>query len=230
MIAIPHSPATRCARWLEATIGAEPGELAGALWSFAYFFFLLSGYYVLRPLREEMGISGGVQQLPWLFTGTFVAMLLAVPAFGALTARLPRRRFLPVVYYFFIANIFAFYALFVSGIAPAYVARAFFIWTSVFNLFVVSVFWSFMVDRYTNTQARRLFGFIAAGGSVGAITGPTLTALLATVLGHIQLLLLSAALLIAAVVCIHVLLRMPSHRGEAPTPERVCSVGTCGPA
>jgi len=219
MSAIPGA-AARSARRLEHAIGAVPGELAGALWSFAYFFLLLSGYYVLRPLRDEMGISGGVQQLPWLFTGTFLAMLLAVPAFGALTARFPRRRFLPAVYYFFIANILGFYALFAVGAAPTYVARAFFIWTSVFNLFVVSVFWSFMVDRYSNEQARRLFGFIAAGGSAGAIVGPALTATLATRLGHIELLLLSAALLVAAVVCIHALLRRPNHAHKDTAPER----------
>ena len=122
---------------LRRLIGAEAGEWAPALWAFAYFFFLLTAYYVLRPLRDEMGIAGGVKQLPWLFTGTFVVMLLAVPAFGALTTRWPRRRFLPAVYYFFIANILGFYALFAAGVAVPYVARAFFIWTSVFNLFVV---------------------------------------------------------------------------------------------
>jgi len=209
-------------------VAFEPGEAAGALWSFAYFFFLLSGYYVLRPLRDEMGITGGVQQLPWLFTGTFVAMLLAVPAFGALTARLPHRRFLPAVYYFFIANILGFYVLFTAGIGVAYIARAFFIWTSVFNLFVVSVFWSFMVDRYSNAQARRLFGFIAAGGSAGAIVGPALTAVLATAWGHIQLLLLSAGLLVAAVVCIHVLLRLPSADRDSPARDRALGGGIWG--
>ncbi len=224
MSAIPGA-AARSARRLEHAVGAAPGELVGALWSFAYFFFLLSGYYVLRPLRDEMGIAGGVQQLPWLFTGTFLAMLLAVPAFGALTARFPRRRFLPAVYYFFIVNILGFYALFAAGIAPTYIARAFFIWTSVFNLFVVSVFWSFMVDRYSNEQARRLFGFIAAGGSAGAIMGPALTATLATRIGHIELLLLSAALLAAAVVCIHALLRLPSGDATTKTPERALGGG-----
>lgn len=217
--------AARSARRLERAIGAMPGELAGALWSFAYFFFLLSGYYVLRPLRDEMGITGGVQQLPWLFTGTFVAMLFAVPAFGALTARWPHRRFLPAVYYFFIANILGFYALFTAGVGVTYIARAFFIWTSVFNLFVVSVFWSFMVDRYSNAQARRLFGFIAAGGSAGAIVGPALTAGLATTWGHIQLLLLSAGLLAAAVVCIHALLRLPNADHESPARERALGGG-----
>lgn len=216
MSALSRTAALRSAR----IIGAEPGELAGAAWSFAYFFFLLSGYYVLRPLRDEMGIAGGVQQLPWLFTGTFVAMLLAVPAFGALTARFRRRRFLPAVYYFFIVNILLFYLLFAAGMAPAYVARAFFIWTSVFNLFVISVFWSFMVDRYSSEQARRLFGFIAAGGSTGAIVGPLLTATLATRIGHVELLLVSALLLLAAVVCIHVLLRLPGQRREQPGAER----------
>jgi ATP:ADP antiporter, AAA family len=185
-----------------------PAELKPALWSFAYFFLLLAGYYVLRPVRDEMGIAGGIEQLPWVFTGTFVAMLAAVPIFGFLSARLPRRRFLPLVYGFFVVNILVFYALFQSGVQLELVARAFFIWTSVYNLFVVSVFWSFMVDLYSNAQARRLFGFIAAGGSVGAVVGPALTALLAKPLGTFNLLLISALFLTGAIVCIYRLLAL----------------------
>ena len=199
--------------WLTRLTTTDPGELEPAIWSFAYFFFLLAGYYVLRPLREEMGIAGGVEQLPWVFTGTFLAMLAAVPLFGAIAARLPRRRFVPLVYYFFIANILIFYALFAADVGSAYLARAFFIWTSVYNLFVVSVFWSFMVDLYSNAQARRLFGFIAAGGSAGAIVGPILTTVLARPLGTINLLLLSATLLAGAVFCIHRLLAWSRRQG-----------------
>ena len=198
---------SRAYRWLRRLVAAEPHEVAALLWSFAYFFCLLCGYYILRPLREEMGIAGGVKNLPWVFTGTFVAMLAAVPLFGALTAHFPRRQFLPAVYLFFIANILIFYALFQSGLERAWLARAFFIWVSVFNLFVVSVFWSFMVDLYAEAQARRLFGFIAAGGSAGAITGPAITALLAAPLGPINLLLVSSVFLAGALVCIWALIR-----------------------
>ncbi len=205
-------------------VAVEPGESAALWWSFAYFFLLLCSYYILRPLRDEMGVAGGVQQLPWVFTGTFVAMLAAVPVFGWCAARFPRRRLLPVVYYFFAANLLLFYALFQFQEHVALTARAFFIWVSVFNLFVVSVFWSFMVDLYTNAQARRLFGFIAAGGSAGAVTGPLLTAALVKLLGPVNLLPVSCALLLMAVFCIHRLVHWaqtaPQIKPESVQPER----------
>ena len=134
---------------LRRAVRVREGELAALLLSFAYFFCLLCGYYILRPLRDEMGIASGVENLQWLFTGTFLVMLAAVPLYGWAAARFERRRFLPYVYYFFIANLLLFYALFKSDMTHAYVARAFFIWASVFNLFVVSVFWSFMADIFT---------------------------------------------------------------------------------
>ncbi len=178
-------------------------EIAAMLWSFSYFFWLLCGYYVLRPVRDEMGIRGGVDNLPWLFTGTFLAMVAAVPLFGWVSSRFPRRKLLPMIYLFFGANLLLFYALLESGIAPARTAQAFFIWVSVFNLFVVSVFWSFMADLFRNEQARRLYGFISAGGSTGALAGPLITATLAPVVGPANLLPLSAVMLFAAVLCIY---------------------------
>lgn len=198
--------ARRSAAVLRRLVDLRPGEGAALAWSFAYFFCLLCAYYVLRPLRDEMGIAGGIENLPWVFTATFVVMLLAVPLFGAVASRYPRRTFVPLVYYFFIVNLLAFYLLFQSAADPQWVARAFFVWVSVFNLFVVSVFWSLMADLYRNQQARRLFGFIAAGGSAGAIAGPLLTAVLVTSIGVVNLLLLSALLLGAATMCIHRLL------------------------
>src|SRR6266850_1270586 len=179
------------------------GEVAAMLWSFAYFFCLLCGYYILRPVRDEMGIQGGVENLQWLFTGTFVTMLVAVPLFGWVSSRFPRRKLLPIVYLFFVANLLIFYVLLQFRIAPTFTAQAFFIWVSVFNLFVVSVFWSFMADLYRNEQARRLFGFISAGGSLGALAGPTVTATLAPATGPANLLPLSACLLLMAVLCIY---------------------------
>jgi AAA family ATP:ADP antiporter len=126
------------------------------LWSFAYFFCLLASYYILRPLRDEMGVAGGVRNLQWLFTGTFLAMLAAVPLYGAVVGRLPRRRFIPFVYHFFVANLAIFWLLLVLGIERQNVARVFFIWISVFNLFAVSVFWSFMADLFNSDQAKRV--------------------------------------------------------------------------
>jgi AAA family ATP:ADP antiporter len=154
-------------------------------------------------MRDEMGIAGGVDKLQWMFTGTFLVMLAAVPLFGWVAKRFPVRRFLPYVYYFFIANLILFFILFKSDITHAYVARAFFIWVSVFNLFIVSVFWSFMADVFNNDQARRLFGIIAAGGTAGALTGPVLTAALVNPLGPSNMLLISVAFLAVALGCIH---------------------------
>lgn len=205
----------RLAAVLARAVDVRADEIRALLLSFAYFFCLLCGYYIIRPLREEMGIAGGVENLPWLFTGTFAAMLVAVPLFGATVARFAKRRIVPLVYRFFIANILIFYLLLQFDIGAEHVARAFFIWTSVYNLFVVSVFWSFMADVFRNDQARRLFGFIAAGGSAGALLGPALTATLAVPLGPVALLLISALFLEGAVQCVRRLAVTPPARGEA---------------
>jgi ATP:ADP antiporter, AAA family len=197
-------------------IHAEPGELKAVLLAFAYFFFLLSSYYILRPLRDEAGVAGGVNKLPWLFSGTFAAMLVAVPAFSALAARLPRHRFIPISYRFFVANIVVFWALFLTGTWKVGASRAFFIWTSVYNLFVVSVFWSFMADIFRHEQGARLFGFIAAGGSAGALAGPLLTTWLVKPLGTTHLLLVSAVFLEFAVQCVGALHRWSSAHGSRP--------------
>ncbi len=200
-------------RALARAVNVRDHEIAALGWAFLYFFSLLSSYYILRPVRDEMGIAGGVAQLPWLFTGTFIAMLLAVPVYGAAVARFPRARLLPLVYLFFIANVLIFYGLFYA-LDHAWVARAFFIWISVFNLFVVSVFWTFMADIFTNEQGRRLFGLVAAGGSAGAIAGPALTATLVHVVGTVELLPISAALLGVALACIARLNRLAPRLRE----------------
>jgi AAA family ATP:ADP antiporter len=196
-------------------------ELRAVLWSFAYFFCLLCGYYVLRPIRDEMGIQIGVGNLAWLFTATFVAMLAVVPLFGWISSRFPRRRFLPYAYLFFVANLLLFFFLFREKLALDFARKAFFVWVSVFNLFVVSVFWSFMADLYDTAQARRLYGFIAAGGSAGAVAGPALTTALALPLGPVNLLLVSAGFLIAATGCILQLSswRAAAHRSTATRDE-----------
>jgi AAA family ATP:ADP antiporter len=188
-------------RTLTRVVDAKPGEVRALLWSFAYFFCLLAGYYVLRPVRDEMGLAGGVKNLPWLFTATFFVMLAALPLFGALVARLPRRRFIPVVYHFFAANILVFWLFLTYKIAITDTAKVFFVWISVFNLFAVSVFWSFMADLYASEQGKRLYGFIAAGGSLGALLGPILAATLAEPIGRANLLLIAAILLEAAIFC-----------------------------
>jgi len=188
-------------RLLGRAVDVRPEERSALLWSFAYFFSLLAGYYLLRPVREEMGIRGGVENLPWAFTATFAVMLVAVPVYSLWVARVPRARAIPVVYRFFLLHLVVFWLFLRAGVAREAVARSFFVWVSVYNLFVVSVFWSYMADVWTSTQARRLFGVVAAGGSAGAIAGPLLAALLVGRLGVANLLLLSALLLEVAARC-----------------------------
>ncbi|TAM35457.1 MAG: MFS transporter, partial [Burkholderiaceae bacterium] len=190
-------------RWLRGAVPATPVELAAALWSFAYFFALLAGYYVLRPLRDQMGIAGGIRALPWLFTATFVTLLVAQPLYGALVARLPRERFIPVVYHFFVINLAAFWLLLTLHIAPVLIARVFFVWVSVFNLFAVAVFWSFMADLFTSEQGKRLFGFIGAGGTAGGLLGPVITIVLSVPLGPANLLIVAIVFLEIAVFCVY---------------------------
>jgi AAA family ATP:ADP antiporter len=178
------------------------GEWAPALWSFGYFFCVLGGYYVVRPVRDTMGITGGVDKLQWLFTATFVVMALAVPLYGWLVSKVARRTLIPIAYGFFIMNLSVFALLLRQDVAEVWVARVFYVWVSVFNLFVVSVFWTFMADIYHTEQARRLFGFIAAGGSAGAIAGPLVTNRLAEAVGMANLLVVSAVMLGAALVAV----------------------------
>ncbi len=199
---LPLATRLDIARQLRALAQWQPGEGRALLWSFSYFFSLLCGYYIVRPMRDEMGIAGGVEQLQWMFTATFVVMLAALPLFGWVSSRFRRSRFLPLVYLFFIVNLLAFFALFRAEVSHVYVARAFFVWASVFNLFVVSVFWSFMADLFDAQQAKRLFGVIAAGGTSGAIVGPALTASLVGVIGPTNLLLISALFLAWSLICI----------------------------
>lgn len=177
----------------------KPEEIRATLWSFTYFFCLLSSYYVLRPVRDEMGIQAGLENLPSLFTATFIVMLCAAPVYGWLVGRLPRRIFVPLVYRFFIATMIIFWAALSFDWGSSILASAIFVWVSVFNLFVVSVFWSVMADLFNSEQGKRLFGFIAAGGSAGVILGPSLTLSLAPSLGAANLLLVSAVILEAGI-------------------------------
>ncbi len=206
-------------RWIAAAVPATPDERGAALWSFAYFFTLLAGYYVLRPLRDEMGIAGGVKNLPWLFTATFLALIVAQPIYGALVARLTRARFIPIVYHFFASNLLLFWLLLTLHVGTATVARVFYVWLAVFSLFAVAVFWSFMADIFTADQGKRLFGFIGAGGTAGALLGPVMTLGLVS-LGPVNLLLAAVILLEAAVFCVwrleHATTMHEAHHAEPP--------------
>ena len=187
-------------------------------WSWLYIFSLLSSYYILRPVRDEMGVAGGIENLPWLFTGTLAGMIAVNPPFAALVARLPRVRFIAIAYRFFISNLLIFAILLNAASAEQniWLGRLFFIWTSIFNLFVVSVFWALMVDVYDSEQSKRLFGFIAAGATLGGIVGSSITALLAKQVSPVYLLLISAALIEIAVFGVRRLSRLSQALHRQP--------------
>jgi len=195
---------------LSRLVKFEPGEGAVLSWAAACFFFILAGYYVIRPLRDEMGASAGGDALNWLFLGTLAGTLLMNPVFGALVSRFPRRVFVPAVYHFFAASFVVFYGVLsvLEGASRVNAARFFFIFASVFNLLIISVFWGFLADLFRPSQAKRLFGFIGLGGTLGGIAGGVLTASLAKPLGPVTLLLLAAALFEIAVFCSKRLVRL----------------------
>ena len=199
------------ASWLQRLVDVRPHELAAVAWSWLFFFAVLSAYYVIRPIRDDMGVAGGVNNLPWLFTGSLTGMLLANPPFAYLVARMPRARFVSWGYRFFALNLVAFFALLTWGPAAQQVwfGRAFFIWTSIFNMFVVSIFWSVMADVFAPGQSKRLFGFIGAGGTIGGIAGAALTSWLVGTLGAANLLLVSAVLLEVAALSARALFVQP---------------------
>lgn len=186
---------------LRYLIEVRPEEARALAWSWLYIFSVLASYYVIRPIRDEMGVAGGVENLPWLFTGTLLGMIAINPPFAALVAKLPRARFISLAYRFFMANLLLFFLLLKVATPEQniWIGRIFFIWTSVFNLFVVSIFWALMVDVFSSEQGKRLFGFIAAGATLGGILGSTVTAAFAQHVGPVDLLLASAVLLEAAV-------------------------------
>lgn len=208
-----HEDRPRLTRWAEV-LGARREELLPLAWAFAYFFCLLCGYSILRPVRDEMAIEGGVKNLPWMMTATFLTMLAVTPVFGWLSARCSRYRLLFVVYLFFIVNLVLFYLLMTSHLYPEWVARSFFVWLSVMNLFIVSVFWSFMADLFTPEQGTRLFGVIAAGGSSGALVGPLITTGLTFVVPVPVLMLASSCFLSLCVGCMARLDRWGRDRSE----------------
>lgn len=188
-------------RMLDRIVNIHAGEGAALAWSWLYLFSLFLAYYVLRPIREELGIAGGVRNLPWLFTCTLIAMTVINPLFAWVVRRWPRDRFIALTYRFFMLNLVAFMLLlaFVTQPQQVWVGRAFFIWVSVFNLFVISVFWSFVVDVFNAGQAKRLFAFLASGATVGGIAGSALTSSLIASIGPHGLLLISIILLEVAV-------------------------------
>jgi len=203
----------------------EPAEAQVVLWCWLYIFAVMSSYYIMRPLRDQMGVAGGVNNLQWLFTGTLLGILALNLPFAYLVKTLPRSRFIPLAYRFFAANIILFaIALLAAGPEQTvWVGRVFFIWLSVYNLFVVSIFWQMNVDLFSPEQGKRLFGFIAAGATIGAVVGSATTATLARHVPPTALLLGAAVLLEVAVFAVGRLARLSPtlhHRPQETREER----------
>jgi AAA family ATP:ADP antiporter len=182
--------------------------------AFMLFFLLFASYFMLRPVRETFGIAGGVDNLQWLYLGTFAGALIAVPLFGWLSARVSRARLVPITYTVSAAVMFGFAAQLQVDPDNVWVGRAFFIWLSVFNLFVISIAWSLMADVFSPEQAKRLFGRIAAGASVGGLIGPLLSGVLVEHVGHAGLLAISTGLLLSTLLCVAYLLRWRRRNGN----------------
>ena len=220
MAALESPPAAAGMRAvLSRIVSVERHEVTALLASFAMFFALLSAYYIIRPVRDEMGVTVGKDAIHHLFSIVFLVMLAAVPLFGFVASRFSRRLVLPAIYAFFVANLVLFWVLFKLLGTSEWTAGAFFVWASVFNLFVISLFWSLMSELWSNEEAKRLYGFIAAGGTAGALTGPLLAGTLVRFVAPVDLLLLSAALLAAALVASLALRRArPSHSGNETAP------------
>jgi AAA family ATP:ADP antiporter len=211
-------------RGLAGLIAAEPHEVAAVFGGFMLFFLLFAGYFMLRPVRETFGIAGGVDNLQWLFSGTFVATLAVVPIYGWVASRMPRRRLLPILYTFSAVVMAGFATSLATDPGNVWIARAFYIWLSVMNLFVISVAWSLMADLLEPEQGHRLFGQIAAGASLGGLAGPLLSGLLVAPLGEVGLLYLSSALLLSALLCVRYLLAWHDRHclpTSAPRQERI---------
>lgn len=186
-------------------VNVRPEEIRAMWLAFVFHFVVLAGYYVIRPIRDEIGADRGVENLPWMYTGTLVGMLIANALYSVIVARMSRRRFLPIAYRFAIFNLIVFFVI-MRVLSPeqtrSVLAPVFFVWVSVFNLFATTMFWSFMADLFRPEQGKRLFGFIAVGGSLGGILGGAVTSALVGKLGTAAFLLISAAMFEIAAQCV----------------------------
>jgi len=209
-------------RLLNRIIDVRPSEMPALAWAWLYIFSLLSSYYILRPIRDQMGIAGGVKNLQWLFTGTLIGMLVLNVPFSYLVKTFPREKFIAISYRFFIVNILLFaVALYVATPEQTiWIGRVFFIWTSVFNLFVISIFWQMIVDVFASEQGKRLFGFIAAGATLGAIAGSIFTVSTVKHMAPGYLMIGSAIMIEIAVFCVRRLSALSASLSERPRAEQ----------
>lgn len=221
MVVEASEPDRRALRLLRRLIDVSAAELPALGWCWLFIFSVLASYYILRPIRDQMGVAGGVNNLQWLFTGTLVVMVILNVPFSALVKLLPRKQFISISYRFFALSILGFgAALYALPEQAVWIGRFFFIWISVFNLFVVSIFWSMVVDIFSSEQGERLFGFIAAGATLGAIVGSSLTASFAQMVHPAILMVGSAVLLELATLCVRQLSRLSAKMSDRPHPER----------
>ena len=188
-------------RLFTRTVDVKPNEVR-ALWlGFAFHFIILTAYYIVKPIRDSIAASNRLETLPWMFTATLVVMLIANAIFAAIVARMERRKFIPFAYAFFILILVLFFVLMRSGslAQQVWTGRAFYVWVSVFNLFNTAIFWAFMTDLFTVEQGKRLYAFIAVGGTLGAIVGAYITKHLVRDIGPANLVAISATMF--AIVC-----------------------------
>jgi AAA family ATP:ADP antiporter len=210
-----NAPATTSSNPIATLFRCRPGEGWALALSFCYFTLLLASYYMVRPVRDALGATLGAGNIKYLASLVFLTMLAIVPIFGWLVARVRRRILVPAVYGFFVTNLVVFALLFRGDPENATVARVFYVWVTVFNVFVVSVFWSFMADLWREEQGRRLFGLIASGGSLGGLLGPVLTRRIVEDLGLPGVVVLAASFLAGTILAIVLLER--STQGRAAT-------------
>ncbi len=189
------SPESGRAPLLARLFNVRPHEAGAVAAALLMFFLLFAGYFMLRPVRETMGIAGGVRNLQWLFSATFVATLVALPLFGWLASQVRRRRIQLWTYGFFVLNLLAFAAVLAARPDSIWAARTFYVWLSVFNMLTISLAWSVLADIFVSAQAKRLFALMAGGASLGGLVGPVLGTVLVAPIGHAGLLLLSALML-----------------------------------
>ena len=197
------------ARFIKATTKVESNELTATLLSFVFVFVLMSAYFILRPVRDSLSSDWTDEQLSWLWTSTFFFSLIAVVIYGAVISRIRFRVIVPSVYAFFAATFVGFYVLGTAFEDNDLVNRAYYVWLSVFSLYHLSVFWTFMSGLYNKEQAKRLFSIIAMGASAGAIVGPAIPAFFADNIGNLNLLLIAAVMLL---VPIPIILKLESLR------------------
>jgi AAA family ATP:ADP antiporter len=196
------------ARLMKSVSKIEPNELRSVLVAFAFVFTLMAAWYILRPVRDAMASDWSDTEVSFLWNINFFVSVAVVALYGVAVSRVQFKYLVPGVYAFFALSFIGFY-LGVSGLEDrVLIDKIFYVWVSVFSLFHISVFWSFMSDLYTKEQSNRLFAFIAAGASAGALVGPLIPALFAEQFGTDKLMLIAAVALLVPIALVVYLERL----------------------